>query len=272
MPYFGVPFGFIHNRQPKWAVGVPAVCSDEKRHFQPADYDLLEKERLAARRFGHMRNNVYKNVVQPPPSSLSYVPEEERLRTDVDGAVKLDHGKTQSRKKHQLIEENKETEAWMGRENEWARFLEHDTWVRTAHPHARVIANRTSVPYDPITLQYHDGYEGARAKYMDDAARWRAAMRAIWIYKKMNGDRKYDVISWEKLPNLGHPEKPTAPFPSCRAENKSPKETNESKLMLLMGIWFPRNKAQVSVATFTRGDDVHWAGCLGSMHDTLVVG
>ncbi|MCO5568308.1 hypothetical protein L7F22_022007 [Adiantum nelumboides] len=220
MPYFGVPFGFFHNRQPKWAVGVPAVW-DEKRHFQPADYDILEKERLAARRFGHVRNNVYKNVVQPPPSSLSFAPEVQRLQTDVDATVKLDHCQTQARKKAVLAastnrRKQRDTEALIDRESEWTRFVEHDTWVRTAHPHARVIANRTSVPYDPITLQYHDGYEGQRAKYMDDAARWRAAMRAIRIYKKMNGDKSYDVISWKKLPSLTHPEKPTPPFPSCR--------------------------------------------------------
>ncbi|KAH7425884.1 hypothetical protein KP509_11G076200 [Ceratopteris richardii] len=217
MPYFGVPFGYMHNRQPKWAVGAPSVATgDERRHFQPADYDLLEKERLAARRFGHVRNEVYKNVVEPPPVSLSYASEDERLHGDVASAVRMDHCKTQAKKKAILAASTerrklRDTKSWMARENEWANVMEHERWTRCEHPHARVIANRSSVPYDPITLQYHDGYEGERAKYMDASARWRAAMRAIRIYRKMNGDRNYNVISWEKLPKLSHPEKPTPP-------------------------------------------------------------
>jgi hypothetical protein len=61
--------------------------------------DALEKERLAARKFGHVRHDVYKNVIQPyDPTSLSYAPEHERLRKDVDVFVTLDHKNTQSKK------------------------------------------------------------------------------------------------------------------------------------------------------------------------------
>lgn len=69
----------------------------------------------------------------------------------------------------------------MERESEWERCMEHEARTRSEHPHARVIANRTSVPYDPITLQYHDGYEGERAKYIDASTRYVSLQQMVFI-------------------------------------------------------------------------------------------
>ena len=42
-------------------------------------------------------------------------------------------------------------------------------------------------------------------------------MRAIRIRTKMNGDKNYDVISWEKTPTVNYPEKPIPPCISKEA-------------------------------------------------------
>ena len=65
----------------------------------------------------------------------------------------------------------REKKSMVERDVEWVKSQQHDAWIRNEHPHARVIANRTSVPYNPITLQYHDGYEGERAKFNDASSR-----------------------------------------------------------------------------------------------------
>ena len=40
-------------------------------------------------------------------------------------------------------------------------------------------SNKTSMPYDPITLQYGEGKDGQCLRYSDESLRYRAAMRAV---------------------------------------------------------------------------------------------
>ncbi|KAJ7549135.1 hypothetical protein O6H91_07G041800 [Diphasiastrum complanatum] len=177
----------------------------------------MEKRRLAARTFGHKRHHVYKNwsVTQPPQESIWYAPEDERLNTDFESLLKTQHQKTQARKKAMIDFQTtkrayRDYEFLIEREKDWDKMLEREEFFRQK-PHARVIANKNSVAYDLINLQYHDGFEGERLKYQDACFKWRENMRAEFLQARMSGNRNYNVISWAKLSPGVHSKKPTTP-------------------------------------------------------------
>ena len=96
-------------------------------------------------------------------------------------------------------------------------------------------ANRSSMPYDPITLMYDDGHDGERLKYYDEKTKvcaailwlalreftsdswcaagvtqWRAGLRAANM-QKHDMSTPYNPITGLPLNRLEVPERPSSP-------------------------------------------------------------
>ena len=71
-------------------------------------------------------------------------------------------------------------------------------------------SNKTSMPYDPITLQYGEGKDGQCLRYSDESLRYRAAMRAANLQQRTNV-AGFNPITGEETARVPVPEKPVLP-------------------------------------------------------------
>mmetsp|Transcript_15079 Transcript_15079/g.17081 ORF Transcript_15079/g.17081 Transcript_15079/m.17081 type:complete len:114 (-) Transcript_15079:91-432(-) len=71
--------------------------------------------------------------------------------------------------------------------------------------------NESSVPYNPLTLQYRETKAGEQLRYMDDTTRYRAAVRAenLRIQQTREG---FNPITGQAYDSVQLPPKPTAPY------------------------------------------------------------
>ena len=70
-------------------------------------------------------------------------------------------------------------------------------------------SNKTSMPFNPINLQYCEGREGECLKYSDEALAYRNACRADHLQRRNNGG--YDPITGEEMQRVQVPKPPQAP-------------------------------------------------------------
>lgn len=78
--------------------------------------------------------------------------------------------------------------------------------------------NVESVSYNTITLQYKDDFGGQKLKFEDDSVRYRAALRAKFLYSK--GHRQdYDVITGQEIQVESIVTLPEKPVPPRRADS-----------------------------------------------------
>lgn len=70
-------------------------------------------------------------------------------------------------------------------------------------------SNKTSMPYDPISLEYGEGRDGECLRYSDEALKYRSALRAEHLQRRMNGS--YNPITGAELQRVPVPQKPEAP-------------------------------------------------------------
>ena len=69
-----------------------------------------------------------------------------------------------------------------------ANQKEEQKWEYMRTHGAKAQRNNSSVPYDPITLKYHDSHEGEKLQYTDDMIRYRAGIRSNYLYQHSQGD------------------------------------------------------------------------------------
>ena len=68
--------------------------------------------------------------------------------------------------------------------------------------------NKSSVPYDALTLQYAPGLDGERLRLHDDKIRYRAALRSRNLQTKGESRCGYDILNGRDKPDLRLPEEP----------------------------------------------------------------
>lgn len=102
-----------------------------------------------------------------------------------------------------------EEERWKNIESqhtlEQARLEE----MRDNHSHAR--SNKTSMPYNPINLRYDDGMDGERLRYSDESLRYRGALRAEHLQRRMTSTG-YNPITGDSIERVHVPQPPDPPF------------------------------------------------------------
>mmetsp|Transcript_6894 Transcript_6894/g.16429 ORF Transcript_6894/g.16429 Transcript_6894/m.16429 type:complete len:225 (-) Transcript_6894:71-745(-) len=181
---------------------------------QLADKETLEKSRLRERTGGYHKYIDYgKGLTSQQPGSAGYIPEADRFHTDVAGEEKLLRDARVARGE-QIISARREANA--AREGErWARIdaaarNEAERWDEIRETGERAKRNKSSVPYNPLTLEYHESHEGLKLRYADDLVRYRAAQRAYTL-QSHDVSTDYNPISGGALAKPTPPARPPAP-------------------------------------------------------------
>jgi len=148
----------------------------------------------------------------PTPGSLGYISEAERFITDTAGVAKVERD-AEIAKKEQILY-NKRTNSALREEKRWRTIeieeqmdqkrqedeREHSTYSRS---------NKTSMPYNPINLEYCAGRDGECLRYSDEALNYRISVRAEHLQRRNNGG--YDPITGEAMQRVQVPNPPKAP-------------------------------------------------------------
>jgi len=192
--------GAIHN--------MPARSRQERKG--EVHKEDLEKMRLKQRRecYYHFEEA---SLVQPP-DSLGYIPESERFITDIAAVEKVDRDR-EFAKKEQMFHNKRvdrastEEHRWKSMESEYEQDAVHQEQMREEGSFCR--SNRTSMPYDPISLKYGEGKDGECLKYSDEALKYRAAIRADHLQRRTNAG--FNPITGEETSRVGIPDRPNAP-------------------------------------------------------------
>jgi len=195
------PLGNVVNIQPQ---------TRKERQAQSFREDL-EKMRLRARRENYC---VFEEGgVDQPKESLGYISEADRFVTDM-AAVNKSERDAEFNKKEQMYYNRR-----MGRaENEEKRWrtieMQHQLEqkrmeeMRANNSYAR--SNKTSMPYNPISLRYDDGHDGQRLRYSDDSLRYRGALRAEHLQRRMTSTG-FNPLTGEPISRVHVPDAPNPP-------------------------------------------------------------
>ena len=87
-----------------------------------------------------------------------------------------------------------------------SQLSEQQKWERIRELGERNRRNTSSVPYDPITLGYHDNKDGDQLRHNDNMVRYRSAMRAQQL--RSRNTCGFDPITGVPGNHLSRPEKP----------------------------------------------------------------
>jgi len=71
-------------------------------------------------------------------------------------------------------------------------------------------SNKTSMPYNPINLRYDDGHDGDRLRYSDESLRYRGALRAEHLQRRMTSTG-YNPITGDAIERVHVPDAPLPP-------------------------------------------------------------
>ena len=71
-------------------------------------------------------------------------------------------------------------------------------------------SNKTSMPYNPINLRYDDGHDGDRLRYSDESLRYRGALRAEHLQRRMTSTG-YNPITGDSIERVHVPAPPVPP-------------------------------------------------------------
>mmetsp|Transcript_22452 Transcript_22452/g.75513 ORF Transcript_22452/g.75513 Transcript_22452/m.75513 type:complete len:212 (-) Transcript_22452:220-855(-) len=166
--------------------------------------DELEKARLEQRTGGFTRYENPADVLIQPPTSLAYATDADRFNRDTAGMEKLKRDEEHTRK--ELMFYGRRTARAEREEQRWsAAQEEHEREERKLH-HAREAgsmwkANKGSMPYDVISMKYHEDTSGQQLRYSDDMTRFRASHRAAHLHSKDNATG-FNPITGEKAPRV----------------------------------------------------------------------
>ncbi len=163
------------------------------------DKETLEKSRLAKRREGFHHYEDLGMVTVPMPDAVGYIDETERFQKDF-AHHERDRRQMVYRQQEQLISRKQEAQSrkeearWTGIEDSYLKDEAKFEDYRKAGKKAK--RNAQSVPYNPITLGYHNSLGGEQLRNQDEHIRYRAATRAKNLLARMSFT-PYDPITGE---------------------------------------------------------------------------
>lgn len=185
------------------------VPRTRKERRDRASKETLEKSRLENRRECHFQYTNLGKLTEPESGTLQHCTDSERFQTDCAGFYKQARDSSLQTRKSQMDYKraaliDKEEVRW-GNIDE-SQMNEQEKWEHIRELGERNRRNTSSVPYDPITLGYHDNDDGDKLRHNDDLIRWRAAMRAQQL--RSRNTCGFDPITGKPGGFLGTPEKP----------------------------------------------------------------
>jgi len=154
-----------------------------------------------------------KGITSQMPGSAGYIPEADRFHTDVAGEERLAR-EARIVRSEQIVSARREANAM--REGErWARIdaaarEEAERWDEIRETGERAKRNKSSVPYNPLTLEYHESDDGLKLRYADDLVRFRAAQRAYTL-QGHDVSTDYNPITGGDLSKPTPPSRPPPP-------------------------------------------------------------
>lgn len=172
----------------------------------------LEKMRLRNRKGSYFQ---YEDVsMTQPEGSLGYISEADRFVTDVAAEVKNERDAAIAKKEQmnynkRVQRAEVEAQRWKDVEAEFEFDAQREEYSREHGLHSR--SNRTSMPYNPINLQYDDNQDGQRLRYSDDTLKYRGALRAEHLQHRMNGARGFNPLTGQPVAPVVVPPRPQAP-------------------------------------------------------------
>ena len=180
-----------------------------------AGREQIEKIRLAQRREGFERYEDPGRLTEFEAGCGGFAPEADRF--DKDFAVVEKVNRENMRQQHGAIIDARRQER-LDREEERWQITEEARRLETERSFAlqktdKAKANKSSLPYDPLTLMYNDGNDGQRLKFYDDKTKHRAALRAQNM-QQHDMSTPYNPITGLPQQKVAVPDRPMAPqFP-----------------------------------------------------------
>merc|ERR1711939_1201226 len=169
---------------------VKPLGRDEKKAMN--DKESIEKQRLRERReeYFHFEEPIARKnggVSAMAPGTVGWVPEADRFNTDSAYAEKMDQKGRREAEEHfwdarREANVRREESRWDKMEGEEKRQMQIDENCQEA----RSKKNAGSIPYDPVTLRYHDTDDGNALLAADAAARERQKARSETMYDNSN--------------------------------------------------------------------------------------
>jgi len=171
----------------------------------------LEKMRLAARRENYCHYET--GGVTPGPDSLGYISEADRFVTDIAAVHKTERDADVAKREQmfygrRIQRAEKEEQRWGTIELQHQLEQKRLEDMRENASYAR--SNKTSMPYNPINLRYDDGSDGDRLRYSDESLRYRGALRAEHLQRRMTSTG-YNPITGAPIERVHVPDAPAAP-------------------------------------------------------------
>ena len=172
----------------------------------------LEKMRLRNRKGSYFQ---YEDVsMTQPEGSLGYISEADRFVTDVAAEVKNERDAAIAKKEQmnynkRVQRAEVEAQRWKDVEAEFEFDAQREEYSREHGLYSR--SNRTSMPYNPINLQYDDNQDGQRLRYSDDTLKYRGALRAEHLQHRMNGARGFNPLTGQPVAPVVVPPRPQPP-------------------------------------------------------------
>ena len=174
----------------------------------------LEKMRIRNRREKYCRYE--EGGIEQPADSLGFITEADRFVTDIAAVVKNERDASINKKEQvyynkRLDKVDREEKRWRTIEMEhqvdqqrWDDMRENGTFSRS---------NKTSMPYNPINLRYDDGHDGDRLRFSDESLRFRGALRAEHLQRRMTSTG-YNPITGAPIERVTVPDAPRPPYGS----------------------------------------------------------
>merc|ERR1712023_23324 len=163
---------------------------DEKKAMN--DKESIEKQRLRERReeyfhFEEPNSRADGGVSAMAPGTIGWVPEADRFSTDSAYAEKMEQKKRREAEEHFW---DARREANVRREEQRWEQMEaaekHQAQIDENCQEARSRKNAGSIPYDLVTLRYHDTDDGSALLAADQHARERQQERTHAMYDNAN--------------------------------------------------------------------------------------
>ena len=171
----------------------------------------MKRTGLAARMHRENAPRTSDGLVVPEANAAGFCSDADRFHTDVAGEEFL---KRRARYEREQTNYASKREGRVKQEEQrWAALQEEKQqedayWSNQREIGVKDKKNKSSVPYDALTLQYAPGLDGERLRLHDDKIRYRAALRSRNLQTKGESRCGYDILNGRDKPDLRLPEEP----------------------------------------------------------------
>lgn len=143
---------------------------------------------------------------------FSCLSDADRFRTDVAGEERRRRDAAQVAQQQRLVQ--KRDSALAREERRWesmasASVAEDHRMDRKRALGLAAKKNAPSLPFNPITLEYGNNYDGGMLQHKDEMVKYRSALRTHNLYTKQNGD--FNPVTGEPRRDVNPPAKPQTP-------------------------------------------------------------